>query len=131
MGVDFSTLILQPNYDTWARDMQFTPLTSQPGAGAYWARGILRSQGTMISTGEEWVELSDQKPEIDIREAEFTVLPQQGDLIYVPDDGNMRGGTFEVTDVSHNGGGEMTMNVRKWEPADPTPVGTGRLRVIE
>jgi len=43
VGVDFSTLILLPNYDFWGRDVQVTPLVSQPGVDAYWTRGIFRS----------------------------------------------------------------------------------------
>jgi len=121
MGVDFSTLILQPNFDVWSRDIQITPVASQPGAGSYGARGILRSQGTRIIAPEgEWIEeLSDQETKLDIRDAEFTVLPQQGDMIYIADEGNMKGGTFEVTNSENNGGGETTLSVRKWEPAAP------------
>jgi hypothetical protein len=119
MGVDFSASVYLPNFDFWSRDIYVTPSASQPGAGSYWARGIYDSGGVNIGTEEEWVELADQRTTLDIREVEFSVLPQQGDIIYMPADASMKEMTLEVTSVENNGGGEVTLDVRLWEPAAP------------
>src|SRR5262249_49379308 len=116
MGVDYSTTILLPNYDFWARDIQLTPVASQPGAPPYWARGIYDTQAILRLLHEDVAALSDQQTIIDIR-----VIPQQGDLVAVPADVGAMGmvGPFEVTDTYTNGGGETTLVVRKWESATP------------
>ena len=44
MGIDYSTLIYLPNFDFWSRAVTFTPLASQPNAGAYNARGIFDTE---------------------------------------------------------------------------------------
>jgi hypothetical protein len=120
MGIDFSATLLLPNFDFWSRDIQVTPIVSQPGAAAYSARGIFRSQGTVIQAGEEWIEdLRDQETQLDIRDVEFAVLPQQGDQIYIYEDGSMPAGSYEITDSWNNGGGETTFAVRKLEPPAP------------
>ena len=120
MGVDFTTSILLPNYDFWSRDITVTPTVSQPGAGSYGARGIFRSQGTIIDVGrDEWVEVGDQQTKLDIRDVEFTIIPQQGDMVYIPPEDNMPGGTYEIVHSENNGGGETTFDIRKWEPAAP------------
>jgi hypothetical protein len=121
MGVDHSTAVYLPNYEYWARDIQVTPIASQPGQPAYWARGIYDTQGMVRLLHEEVAILSDQQTIIDIREIEFGVIPQQGDHISVPADTGAMGmvGPFEVTDAYTNGGGETTLVVRKWEPAAP------------
>jgi hypothetical protein len=106
-------------FETFARDIYITPSTSQPGAGSYWARGIYDSGGINVGTEEEWVELADQQTIIDIREIEFTILPQQGDIIYMPASDSLPEMTLEVTSTASNGGGEMTLDVRKWMPATP------------
>ena len=121
MGIDYSTTILLPNYDFWARDIMVTPVASQPGAPPYWSRAIYDSQALLRLLHEDVAALSDQQPVLDIREIEYSVLPQQGDLIEVPADVGAMGavGPLEVTDTYTNGGGEMTLVVRKWEPPAP------------
>jgi hypothetical protein len=121
MGIDYSTGILLPNYDFWARDVQITPVASQPGAPAYWNRAIYDTQAILRLLHEDVAALSDQATVVDIREIEYGVLPQQGDLIAIPADVGAMGavGTFEVTDAYTNGGGETTLVLRKWEPPAP------------
>ena len=63
--------------------------------------------------------LSDQETIIDIREREFAVTPKQGDQIDVPEYEGITDmvGLYEVTDAAWNGGGEVTLSVRKIVPA--------------
>jgi hypothetical protein len=57
--------------------------------------------------------ISDARVILDIRDAEFTVLPLQGDLIDVPAaNGLPAEGQFEVMDGDPNGGGETTLTLR-------------------
>jgi hypothetical protein len=45
------------------------------------------------------------------------VLPEQGDLINIPADGEVPAeGDFEVTRVTRIDGGETTLSIRKYEP---------------
>jgi hypothetical protein len=126
MGVDYSTNILLPNYNYWSRPIIVTPLASQPGAAAYDARGIYDSD-RVDYYGLDGQNFSDQRTTLDIREAEFPVPPRQGDLISIPDDpSGPSPGEFEVTDTNSNGGGESTLELRKWEsPAPLIYVGGG------
>jgi len=122
MAVNFSVDLLTPNYGVWARAITVTPVTSAPAAPAYSARGIYTTQALDI-LGEGTV-ISDQQTILDINEDEFLdaghALPQQGDRINIPASGDLRAlGDFEVVSSSSNGGGETTLEIRKWETAAP------------
>lgn len=114
MGVDYSTLIYLPNFEIWARTVTFTPVISQPTGAAFVSRGIFHSEELMIQ-GEDGSVITDQRTTLDILEAEFGAIPQQGDLVTIPADvGAMRAlGDFEVINVWQNGGGETTLTLRK------------------
>lgn len=120
MAVNFSTLVYLPNYDMWARPVTVTPLASQPGAPAYSARGILGTRALDVQ-GEDGSIFSDQQTILDIREAEFAVLPEQLDRVFVPADidAGPALGVFEIMDASTNGGGETTLVIRKVITAKP------------
>ena len=120
MSVNYSLLILLPVYDMFARPVTFCPYKSQPGAGAYNARGIYDSDDINI-VGEDEAIFSDQQTILDIRAIEFAVTPLQGDHVYIEADGpNMPAqGEFEILDTDDNGGGEITLTLRKWLPPKP------------
>lgn len=120
MAVDYSTLILLPNYDMWARPVTITPLGSQPpGAAAYTNRGIYDTRGIEVVSVEGAL-VSDQETILDVRESEYAVVPQQRDQIDIPAVDNIpAAGLFEVTDAWTNGGGETTLVLRKIETATP------------
>lgn len=123
MGVDYSSFILLPNFDFWSRPVTITPLKSQGSNVGYGARGIYDSR-EIEYLGDGGVVISDQQTILDIREVEFTVLPAQGDLVSIGPDTDLGGmttapGNFEIIDRSHNGGGEVTLILRKLEPATP------------
>jgi hypothetical protein len=58
---------------------------------------------------------SDQQTILDIRTDEFPTLPVQADLINIPAEpvsGLPALGDFEITNVFHNGGGEVTLELK-------------------
>ena len=115
MSVNFSTLVYGPNYDLWARPITVRPIASRPGLGPYTARAIYHSDELSVPM-EDGSIFSDQKTYIDVRDVEFTVLPEQNDLIDIPIDpgsGEPAVGSFQVTNVSNNGGGETSLTLRK------------------
>jgi len=121
MAINFSTLVYLPNYDTFARGVTITPLASQPGVPAYVARGIFDTRPVDVAAMDGNI-ISDQQTILDIREAEFSVLPQQLDRVYIgPDpDAGPALGDFEVVDADSNGGGETTLTIRKIMTAKPS-----------
>jgi hypothetical protein len=117
MAIDFSTVVYLPNYIQFARSITVYPVMSQPTVSSYSARGILDTRGTAIQTDVGMVVMSDQETILDIRENEFAVVPVQGDQIDIPADGNIpAAGMFEITDAAWNGGGEITLTIRKYQP---------------
>jgi len=122
MGVDYSTLILLPNYDLWARPVTIYPLSSQGSAApSYGARGIFDSDPFPV-VAEDGSIIDDDKTILDIREAEFDVaLPRQGDLVDIPADGGetRAEGMFQIISAKTNGGGETTLTLKQWVTAAP------------
>ena len=125
MAIDFSTVVYLHCFDTFARDITVYPVMSQPAAGSYFARGILDTRGTAIQTDAGMVVMSDQETILDIRENEFGVVPVQGDQVDIPAEGNIpAAGMFEITDAAWNGGGEITLTIRKYgAPSIPFVIG--------
>ena len=121
MAVNFSELVYLPNFDLFARPVTITPLASRPGVPAYSARGIFGTRPVDVQT-ENGAIFSDQQTILDVLEAEFTVVPQQLDRVFIPGDLNAGPelGEFEVTDADTNGGGETTLALRKVVTAKPS-----------
>jgi hypothetical protein len=120
MGLDYSGLIYLPQYDMFARPVTFYPVRSQPTVPSYSARGIFGTTDIdIISLDGSTV--SDQRTILDIRVREFSVLPVQQDRLYIPDDpgGMEAAGWFEINNLDDNGGGEITLTLRKWVGATP------------
>jgi hypothetical protein len=119
MGVDYSSFVLLPNFDFWSRPVTFYPAA---GGTVIIARGIFDSRAIEYPA-DDGVIVSDQQTILDIRDAEFAVLPRQGDQVFIgPDNfGGMQDtpGMFEIIDSSNNGGGETTLVLRKIETATP------------
>jgi hypothetical protein len=119
MAVNFDVLLQIPTFDFWAVPMTFTPMASQPGQPAYAGRGIL-STYTVEVLGVDDSIFSDQRTIVDIRESEFGVLPQQDDHVIIPKDCNgVAKGEWEVTKAYSNGGGQTTLEIRKWVTPAP------------
>jgi hypothetical protein len=109
LGINFSTFILDPNFDFWSIDVVFTPLIGASYAG----RGIFDTRALDVP-GEDGSIYSDQETILDIRESEFPTMPKQGDRVTIARDCNgVDQGTWEITDSSTNGGGETTLILKK------------------
>jgi hypothetical protein len=109
LGINFSLLVYEPQYDFWSVDVIFTPMIGT----AYAARGIFATRALDVATEDNAI-FSDQETILDIREAEFAALPKQGDRVTIPRDCNgVDQGTWEIIDSSTNGGGETTLILRK------------------
>jgi hypothetical protein len=121
MAIDFSLMVYLACQDTFGRSVTFTPVVSAPGAPAYTLRGIMGTRPLMVETSAGLAVLSDQETILDIREREFAVTPKQGDLIDVPVENGITDmvGAYEVTDAAWNGGGEVTLSLRKLVTAAP------------
>jgi len=120
MGLDMSTLVYLPAMDMFARPVTFIPLKSQPGAPSYGGRGYFDTKALAV-VGEDNQVYSDQVDYCDIREAEFAVLPLQGDQLSIGPDGNVPSpppaaspapGLYEIVDTATNGGGLTTLSIR-------------------
>lgn len=113
MAVDFASTVYLASHNLFARPVTFTPIKSQPTAAAYGGRGIYGTVPLDVMA-EDGSILSDLKTILDILESEFSVLPMQQDQLTIPaSQGLMALGTFEVSDVTTNGGGETTLTLRK------------------
>jgi hypothetical protein len=112
VAVNFSTLVYNPCQTVFGRPVNFTSKsgTSFNGPG----RGIYNS--TSLNVGlEDGSILSDQDTILDIRADEFPTLPVQGDTIDIPYEPIAMLpalGQYEITNVWHNGGGEITLQLR-------------------
>lgn len=108
-----------PCQDMFAVPITVTPVVSQPGAPAYAARGIFTTGSVDVGLTDGSV-FSDQQTILDVRNAEYAVVPMQGDRILIPYDCNGEArGEFEVVDTSDDGGGQTTCTLRKFEAPRP------------
>jgi hypothetical protein len=114
MGQDFSKLVYAHGYDTFARAVNFTPKLGLPFSG----RGVYDSRSIDVQT-EAGVILADQETILDIIEAEYPVMPVQGDIVDIPADGPVpAAGQFEVIILSTNTV-ETTLTLRQIKTATP------------
>jgi hypothetical protein len=119
MGLDMSALVKLPAMDVFGRPIDVTPVASQPGAGRYRARGYLGTSELDVAA-EDGSVITDQQTYLDVRDAEFAIVPRQRDRIDIPADGTAPGaGSFEVVRASADGGGHTTLVIRKFEPSRP------------
>jgi hypothetical protein len=115
VALNFSTLVYLPNFDLFARPITVTP---QGGSAYSDMRGILDTESTDVIGLDGQSVIADQKTFIDIRAAEFSSaghpIPEQADVISIPavDDLDDEG-DWEVVSSAHNGGGEVTLVIRK------------------
>jgi hypothetical protein len=113
MPIDFSDQLYVHTQDTYGRAISITPGVSQPGGPDYVARGILDTKDIDVVALDGSI-ISEQHTILDIREAEFGILPMQGDQVAIPGDSGLPdAGLWEIIDVVRNGGGETTLTLRK------------------
>jgi hypothetical protein len=119
MPVNFSDQVYSPAQNLYGRAVTITPVNSQPSGQSYSSRGIMDIEAIDVQALDSSV-FSETRIILDIRDAEFSVLPIQGDLIDVPSDGGLPAeGQFEVIDADPNGGGETTLTLRRIVQAKP------------
>jgi hypothetical protein len=117
MAVNWSTQVYDPIFTALARPVNFNALKSAPGNPTYTGRGIYSTVSVDV-LGEDSTIISDARTILDVREAEFSVVPIQGDRLTIPADAGMPAlGSFEVIDTNTNGGGETTLFLRKLKTA--------------
>jgi hypothetical protein len=105
MPIDFSDALYVHTQDTYGRAITLTP----GGVG----RGILDTRDIDVVALDGSI-ISEQRTILDIREAEYAVLPMQGDQVAIPGDSGLPdAGLWEIIDVVRNGGGETTLTLRK------------------
>ena len=111
MAINFSQGVYTPVQSVFA-----VPVTVHLQSGeSYVNRGVygLRELDVIAEDGSTF---SDHESILDIRTAEFPIPPVQNDRISIPFDCNGEPlGEFEVVKTSLNGGGQMTLVLRKWE----------------
>jgi len=119
MPINWSQQLYAPTQDMYSRVIMVTPIKSQTGVAQYTARGILDIEDMDVGALDGSF-VSETRVILDIRDAEFEVLPMQGDLIDIPADGGVPAeGQFEVVDGDPNGGGETTLTLRRVVQAKP------------
>jgi hypothetical protein len=127
MGLNYSTSIYWPCQDFFGRPITVVPIVSQPGGSAYGNRAIWNERDLNVITDDLSV-YQDHEVIIDIREAEYSILPMQGDHVIIPADGDVPAeGEFVITNRVRNGGGEMTLKLSAYTtPAITTLIGQSR-----
>lgn len=120
MAINFSTVVYLQCFDMFARSVTVIPLASQPGAPSYYARGIFDTRPINVMA-EDGSIFCEQQTILDVRDAEFGIVPTQLDQIQIPvnpdDVSNIT--LYEVTHTESNGGGETTLAIRKVLTANP------------
>ena len=113
-GLNFPGMVYEPCYSIFARPISINPVNSQPGAGWYNGRGIFDTNSIEVVALDGSL-YSDTRTELDILQYEFPILPQQGDVVSIPQDMQLPGGTFEISDATPigNAGGEVTLTLRR------------------
>jgi hypothetical protein len=107
-----STMVYNPCQSVFGRPVTFVSTLGNSYSGTN--RGIYdsRTLNVMLEDGSIF---SDQQTILDIRTSEFSVLPVQGDTIDIPAEpasGLPAEGGFQITNVFHNGGGEVTLELK-------------------
>ena len=110
MAVNFSSGLYDVCQNTFGRPVTFSG-TGYAGAN----RGIYDSN-KLETVMEEGNVIVEQQTILDIRADEYPTLPVQGDTVMIPADpasGVPAEGSFQVIKVTNNGGGEVTLQLRK------------------
>jgi len=115
MTINFSRLVLSPCMTTFARTVTIDPVSSQPGAPPYQARGIFSSDPFDIQALDGNI-ISDQKTELGIRLAEWAGMPSPcpRDKITITTEGKSI--VWFVSDNDEDGQGGMTLSLRYVTP---------------
>lgn len=119
--MDFSSLVLAPGMNAFARVCTFYPRASQPttvsdaqpNGAPFVGRGVYSSRPVDVQMQDGTI-FSDQETSLGIRLAEFTVPPEIGDRIKV--DGVE--GLYWVGDIDTDGQGGAVILLRNTAPQE-------------
>jgi hypothetical protein len=119
MGLDMGVLVKLPQMDMFGRPISVTPAAT---GAAYVSRGIWHKDANPFPA-EEGSIVTDHVTSIDVLDAEFSVLPRQGDLIDIPADGTVPAeGTFTVLSATGDGGGMTNLILEEYLTTVATPL---------
>jgi hypothetical protein len=107
--VDFDALVLKPAMDTFSKPMIVKPLSSQPLAPIYAARGVWSKRPVDIATEGGGI-LSSEERKIGIRISEFPVPVAPLDQV------KFDGDWYWVDDVDEDGQGGASLTLKALDP---------------
>lgn len=114
--IDFSTIVLGPCMEVFARPITVHPIASQPGQPSYGARGIWQSRPVDVQLVESGV-LSSQNHSLGVRLAEFAEPVVQGDNVLIEAHLSLpRIGLCKVEDTDDDGQGGCTWTLKVLAP---------------
>jgi hypothetical protein len=121
VGLDMGVLVKLPQLDLFGRPISITP----NGGAAYVARGIWHRDNDDFLAEDNSV-VTDHKVSVDVLDAEFAVLPRQGDVITIPADGTVPAeGTFTILSAHRDGGGMTNLLLEEYYTVGPATPFTG------
>lgn len=115
MAVNMSRGVYLPCQNVFGRPATFT----YKAGGSFAGRGIYSSREINLAMDDGSI-ITDQDTILDIRTEEFQIVPQQDDSVSIPAEpisGLPDEGNFQITNIWHNGGGEITLQLRRIETA--------------
>jgi hypothetical protein len=116
-----------PVMDMFARPITVTPA----GGAAYTNRGIWHRDDNDFLAEDNSV-VTDHRVSVDVRDAEFAVVPKQGDTIEIPADGTVPAeGTFTILAAHGDGGGMTNLLLQEYTTVAPAdaPIDWSRVKV--
>jgi hypothetical protein len=114
LGLDWSLLVKKPIMDMYARPIAVNGVAN---------RGIWHEDDNDFLAEDNSV-VTDHRVSIDILDAEFAVVPKQGDLIDIPADGAVPppdGTPFTVMAAHRDGGGMTNLLLQQWQTVTVGP----------
>ncbi|MCA1452844.1 hypothetical protein I6F35_06365 [Bradyrhizobium sp. BRP22] len=114
--IDFDALVLKPASVIFEIKVLVTPLATQPGVAAYDATGVYNKRDLDVEMQDGTI-FSDHEVSLGIRLRDFTIPPDQGDLIEIIDIRHPAfGEKYWVGDSDEDGQGGATLLLRTKEP---------------
>ena len=109
--INWSSDLYLIEQETFSRPVSFISTAGYNGPG----RGIYNSDLETV-TLEDGSTIDDQHTILDILAADYPILPAQNDMVTIPAEpisGLEALGNFQIVTVWHNGGGEVSLRLRR------------------
>lgn len=113
MGIDWSSVVLNPLMAVFSINYEVNPVSSRPGDPPYTARGVFTTTAVDVPLPQGGI-MSDQQTTMGIRLADFDGPPPgpPGDLLTLESDGRR----FVVLDIDIDGQGGAKLALRALTP---------------